>query len=367
MEAIKIISVVGTRPNFVKIAPLCEAMEKVNDRIEHILVHTGQHYDMSMSRDFFETLSIPKPDIHLEVGSGSHAVQTASIMTKFEKVCNDLNPDWVIVVGDVNSTLACSLVAKKIGLKVAHVEAGLRSFDMSMPEEINRKVTDSIADLFFTPSIDADENLKREGVDEKKIKRVGNIMIDTLVREIDKADKKNTLERFGMKTGKFAYATLHRPSNVDDRSALLSIFESLADISFKIPIVLPLHPRTKLRLEEYGLADFATEHERLILAAPLSYHESICLIKNAAYVITDSGGVQEETTYLGIPCLTLRPNTERPVTITIGTNKLTSIENLKTNAEKIMQNTSGKVTAKVPEMWDGKTAGRIVKVFLELP
>jgi len=388
---IKLILVAGARPNFMKIAPIIKALRngevQRNRPIEYKLVHTGQHYDINMSQVFFKELDIPSPDINLEVGSASHAVQTANIMTQFEQVCLKEKPDWVVVVGDVNSTMACTLVASKIQYPptftntqssryeprlgvamsyerghrplIAHVEAGLRSFDRTMPEEINRIVTDSLADILFTPSTDGDENLIREGIPKSKIKFVGNIMIDTLVANLEKARNKKTHVRFGFKEKDFVYVTLHRPSNVDDKANLSAIMDHLYRLSSSLPVCFPVHPRTRKMLATYGIACEDNNHLKLI--DPIGYHDSICLAEHARFVLTDSGGLQEETTFFQTPCLTLRPNTERPITITEGSNKLTNIENLWADIESLL-NGSHK-TGKIPDLWDGHTAERIVETF----
>ncbi|MDD5687506.1 MAG: UDP-N-acetylglucosamine 2-epimerase (non-hydrolyzing) [Elusimicrobia bacterium] len=361
-KKIKIISVVGARPNFMKIAPLSAEFAKRADKIEHILVHTGQHYDRSMDKIFFEELNLPKPHINLGIGSASHAVQTAKIMIGFEKVCLKYLPDWIVVVGDVNSTMACSLVASKMGIKVAHVEAGLRSFDMSMPEEINRVVTDSISDLLFTPSPDANANLLREGIDKKKIKMVGNIMIDTLIANLDKALAQKTHLKMDLKEKYFVYVTLHRPNNVDSKENLGKIVKELVYLSGKIPVVFAVHPRTKKNMLKFSLMDKLKNSRNIILAEPLGYHDSICLTKNARFILTDSGGIQEETTFLKVPCLTIRPSTERPVTITEGTNKLTNIDELQKNMSDLLSKMTPK-KSKIPKFWDGKTAKRIVDIL----
>jgi len=353
----KILNVVGARPNFIKAAPLVREMKK-SSSFRIFLVHTGQHYDRNMSDVFLEDLEMPAPDIDLGIGSSSHAQQTAGIMVELEKVIQDITPDLVVVYGDVNSTLASTLVAKKMNIKVAHVEAGLRSFDRTMPEEINRIVTDALADLLFTPSLDADENLRREGVDEERIQRVGNIMIDTLVMNLDKALARKTHIQAGLKEKGYVYVTLHRPSNVDHRQILGRIVDELIHLSGEIPILFSVHPRTKKKLVEFDLIEKLTADSRILLKDPLGYHDSICLTKNAKFVLTDSGGLQEETTYLKVPCLTLRPCTERPITIQAGTNKLTSIDKFREDAADIF---NGNVKeGKIPELWDGKTAGRIV-------
>ncbi len=362
----KIALIAGARPNFMKIAPLCAAISKHNSAsasnngsIESLLVHTGQHYDIQMSEVFFKELDIPHPDVNLEVGSSSHAVQTARIMMSFEDFCIREKPDMVVVVGDVNSTMACTIVACKLGIRVAHVEAGLRSFDRSMPEEINRIVTDSLADLLFTPSSDADENLRREGVSESKIRLVGNIMIDTLVANLDKARRRKTHEKLGCEDKKFIYVTLHRPSNVDDRDVLSSIVEQLKRLSFELPVLFPIHPRTKKMLDAFGLE---YESANLRILSPLGYHDSICFAEHARFVLTDSGGLQEETTFFGTPCLTLRPNTERPVTITQGSNQLTRIDALWADIGKILNGPSK--VGSIPALWDGRTAERVVECLV---
>ena len=305
----KILNVVGARPNFMKIAPLVEEMKKTPD-LQGILVHTGQHYDEGMSDVFFRDLGIPVPDVHLGVGSGTHAEQTARVMVEFEKVCIREKPHVVVVVGDVNSTMACTIVAAKLLIPVAHVEAGLRSFDRAMPEEVNRLVTDTLADILFTTSRDADENLKREGVSPQKIHFVGNVMIDTLLKHRQKAAELKVV-----KPEKYALVTLHRPSNVDDPQVLSTILQALEEISKSMPVIFPIHPRTAKRVEEFGLS-----MQGIRTMPPQGYLEFLNLMSTATIVLTDSGGLQEETTTLGIPCLTLRHNTERPVTITHGTN-----------------------------------------------
>ena len=367
----KIISVVGARPNFMKIAPLVRSIENYNatkrpeDKIiEHVLVHTGQHYDVAMSENFFRDLELPNPNINLEVGSASHAIQTGEILIRFEKVCIETKPDWVIVVGDVNSTMACTLAAVKLGIKVAHVEAGLRSFDRSMPEEINRLVTDAIADLLFTPSEDADENLLREGIPDAKIKRVGNIMIDTLVSHLDKARQQKPCRRFNLKDKEYVFVTLHRPSNVDNERSLSGLMGSLMRLSERLPILFPVHPRTKNKLVEFGLMEKTNPYKKFKLCEPLAYHDTIGLVDNARFVLTDSGGLQEETTFLRIPCLTLRPNTERPITIHQGTNKLTSLDILEKDFTDVLNGSHP--VGHIPELWDGQTANRIVAYLKSL-
>lgn len=348
-----------------KIAPLIKEMNQYPERIEHFLIHTGQHYDRSMSDDFFEQLDIPTPNINLGIGSDSHAVQTARIMIEFEKVLLKYTPDLVVVVGDVNSTVACSLVAVKLGVLVAHVEAGLRSFDRSMPEEINRLLTDSIADFLFITEESAKKNLIREGINKEKIFFVGNTMIDTLLRCLDKIkDKELPFE--GIQENNYAVITIHRPSNVDNQVNLKKILDAFYDISKKIKLVIPLHPRTKKNIEKFGMQDLLRSiSKNSIIIDPIGYLEMLRLNKTAKLVITDSGGLQEETTYLGIPCITIRENTERPSTINIGTNILVGndINALLYNFEKII---SGDFkNGQIPPLWDGKTAHRIVQILLK--
>jgi UDP-N-acetylglucosamine 2-epimerase (non-hydrolysing) len=335
-----------------KIAPIVEEMKKAPD-LEGILVHTGQHYDEGMSDVFFRDLGIPVPDVHLGVGSGTHAEQTARIMVEFEKVCVHQKPGLVVVVGDVNSTMACSIVAAKLLIPVAHVEAGLRSFDRAMPEEINRLVTDALADILFTTSRDADENLKHEGVDPKKIHFVGNVMIDTLLKHRAKA------EALGMdKPAQYALVTLHRPSNVDDPKVLGPILEALEEISKSIPVIFPIHPRTEKRVAEFGLS-----MNGIRTIDPLGYLEFLNLESTATVVLSDSGGLQEETTILGVPCLTLRHNTERPVTITHGTNIMVGPDKTRI-LDAFRQVMSGEwKPGGPPELWDGHAAERIIRII----
>jgi UDP-N-acetylglucosamine 2-epimerase (non-hydrolysing) len=365
---LKILIIAGARPNFMKVAPIIKAINarnlqrrEGNARLDFSLVHTGQHYDQKMSEIFFEELGIPAPDINLGVGSGSHAVQTANVMTKFEPVCLEQKPDWVVVVGDVNSTMACTLVCSKLGVKVAHVEAGLRSFDRTMPEEINRIVTDSLADLLLTPSSDADENLKREGVSASKVRLVGNVMIDTLVANLQKARNSGILKKNGLQKKAFAYVTLHRPSNVDDPANLTSIMSGLNRLAGQLPVVFPMHPRTHKMLAQFGISPLASGAMKIL--EPVGYHDSICLTENARLVLTDSGGLQEESTFFRTPCLTLRPNTERPVTITLGSNRLTHPNRLSSDIQETL---NGKMElGQVPPLWDGKAAERIVQILAE--
>jgi UDP-N-acetylglucosamine 2-epimerase (non-hydrolysing) len=358
---LKILHVVGARPNFMKVAPIMHEMAQHPGEFEQVLVHTGQHYDSRMSRVFFEELGLPRPDVNLEVGSGSHAWQTAQVMLRFERAVQEISPDWVVVVGDVNSTLACALVCSKMGIRVAHVEAGLRSCDRSMPEEINRLLTDQISDLLFTPSSDADENLLREGVAEEKINLVGNVMIDTLVRLTPKAQAQwpGLRERYGLR--RFLLVTLHRPSNVDEAKGLKEILEALGEISEEIPVLFPVHPRTRQRIQDFGLQDTA---RKVRLLEPFGYLDFLALQAHADLVLTDSGGIQEETTYLDVPCLTVRPNTERPVTVLSGTNQL--VESTRQALVDAIHSclSVGKAPRKVPPLWDGHTAKRIIQVFL---
>lgn len=351
-----------------KMAPIIQAMEKYPDEIEHLLVHTGQHYDHKMSKAFFEDLGMPRPDIDLGVGSGSHAEQTARVMMEFEKVCLLKRPDLVIVVGDVNSTLACSLTAKKLGIKVAHVEAGLRSRDMTMPEEINRLCTDAISDYLFTTDRLADENLLKEGVSREKIHFVGNVMIDSLLKHKSMAEGLDVRQRMGLSAGDYATLTLHRPSNVDDRATLEGILQALLSIAEELPIVFPIHPRTQKMAVEFGLDHYfqtGSIVKGIWLTDPMGYLEFLHLNMNARMVLTDSGGLQEETTVLGVPCITLRENTERPITETEGTNTVVGNkkENILAAAAKVL---SGELReGSVPEKWDGRAAERIVGVLLK--
>jgi UDP-N-acetylglucosamine 2-epimerase (non-hydrolysing) len=367
VKPIKVIVVAGARPNFMKVAPILHCIARHNKnavngtpQIIPFLVHTGQHYDEKMSSVFFAELGIPAPDVNLEVGSGSHAVQTANIMTRFEPVCEREKPDWVLVVGDVNSTMACALVASKLHIKVAHVEAGLRSCDRNMPEEINRLVTDSIADLLLTPSEDGDENLAREGVPMWRIKLVGNIMIDSLLSNLEKVAQSTILARLKIEKRRFIFVTLHRPSNVDAKESLVSIMRAFADISGKLPVIFPMHPRTRARLTEFGI-DFAGSN--ITILDPVGYHDSLALTQSARCVVTDSGGLQEESTFFKTPCLTLRPNTERPVTITVGSNRLIKTHEVFERLEEVLR--GSETLGQIPEFWDGSTAERVVKALLE--
>lgn len=367
LPPLKLLLIAGARPNFMKIAPLVKAVEAHNRThngntraVEYCLVHTGQHYDEKMSDIFFRELGIPAPQYNLEIGSGSHAVQTANTMIRFEPVCLKEKPDWVIVVGDVNSTVACTLVATKLGIKVAHVEAGLRSYDRGMPEELNRLVTDSIADLLLTPSEDADQNLLREGVTPERIRTVGNIMIDSITGRTPPENPTAILDRLGLKKEGFLFVTLHRPSNVDDRVTLEVIVRELSAIAKDWPVVFPIHPRTLKNMEMFGLS--FTDSPNLQLIEPVGYHDSLALTENARCLLTDSGGLQEESTYFRTPCLTLRPNTERPVTVTLGSNRLTTPERLREDLRSTLEGPARAGT--IPPYWDGKTAERILSLFL---
>ena len=353
----------GARPNYMKIAPIVREMAKHANEFAQTLVHTGQHYDDNMSKVFFDELDLPRPDINLEVGSGSHAEQTAQVMLRFEPVVTQFRPDWVVVPGDVNSTLACALVAVKLGVKVAHVEGGLRSFDRTMPEEINRLLTDQIADLLLTHSPEARENLLREGVAQEKIHLVGNTMIDTLVRLMPLAEERwpPLHSRFGF--DRFALVTLHRPNNVDDRAGLSEIISALNEASGDLPVIFPVHPRTRQKIAEYEI----DVSEGVRLTEPIGYVDFLALQAHAAVVVTDSGGVQEETTFLGVPCLTVRPNTERPITITTGTNQLVPRDRAAiVSAIRSALGGPRNLASPRPEFWDGKAAERIVRLFRQL-
>jgi UDP-N-acetylglucosamine 2-epimerase (non-hydrolysing) len=358
---VQILIVVGARPNFMKVAPLIRCLRA--RACAPVLVHTGQHYDDNMSRVFFEDLALPEPDLHLGVGSGTHSEQTARVMVEFEPVCRERRPDLVVVVGDVNSTLACALVGAKLGVPVAHVEAGLRSYDRRMPEEINRIVTDRLADLLLTPSADADENLLREGTEPSRIHRVGNVMIDSLMENLERARQSGVLDRLSLRPGGFAVLTLHRPSNVDDPPTLLGIMAAVHGIATRLPVVFSCHPRTSGRLRDL------TEYSRLVdrgdvrLLPPLGYLEFVGLMSQSRLVLTDSGGLQEETTFLGIPCVTIRENTERPVTVTLGTNVLAGTDPSRIEAAAADALDGRARRGRIPELWDGRTSERIVAVF----
>ncbi len=397
----KIVTIVGARPNFMKAAPIIAAVNEHNKRsavnsdapggrpaltVQHILVHTGQHYDDLMSGCFFSDLELPKPDVHLGVGSGSHATQTAEIMKKFEAVLAGEKPDVVVVVGDVNSTLACALVTAKISLDsggarplIAHVEAGLRSFDRSMPEEINRVLTDHVSDLLFVTEESGLQNLRNEGVSAERIHFVGNTMIDSLLMFKEKADDSPILENLGLRkeagrkgTGssitRYALLTLHRPANVDHREAFLRILAGLEELAVDCPIVFPVHPRTQRRIKDFGFEPRlwlnGNGYDRIILTDPLGYLDFVCLMKHAAVVVTDSGGVQEETTCLGIPCVTVRDNTERPVTVEQGTNIVAGTET-QSIRDAIRRQSGRRCADGVPQKWDGRAATRIVELLIQ--
>ena len=387
--AMKIHLIAAARPNFMKIAPLYHALKK-ETWAEPVIVHTGQHYDLNMSDVFFQDLELPEPDIHLGVGSGSHAEQTGQVMIAYEKILLETRPDMVVVVGDVNSTVACTLAAVKIqahGSKlkvqsktknsikstnsinstrpiVAHLEAGLRSFDRTMPEEINRLVTDTLADILWTPSPDGDQNLIREGVAPSKIQRVGNIMIDSLEMLRGTIEKQNVCSELNLDAGDYGLVTLHRPSNVDDAQILKRLCNALTDIAKQIPLVFPIHPRTRKNIENLNLMADLEKEKQLIISEPLNYINFMNLVFNCRFALTDSGGIQEETTYLGIPCLTLRPNTERPISVEQGTNKLCNPDNLEDNLQEVLS-TKKSVKPKI-ELWDGHTAERVVESIEKL-
>ncbi len=359
----KIHLIVGARPNFMKMAPLYKEFKKYPNEFEIKLIHTGQHYDEKMSKFFFDDLEMPKPDEYLSVGSGSHGVQTAKIMERYEEVLFREIPDLVIVAGDVNSTVACAIDAVKVHIPVAHLEAGLRSFDRSMPEEINRILTDSISDYLLTPSLDGNEHLKNEGIDEEKIYFVGNIMIDSLMNYREKAKKSLIMDEIGVSKNDFVLITLHRPSNVDSKEGFRIILEAFKEIGKSIKLVFPIHPRSKKNIEKLGLNDLLKSIPNLKLIDPVGYYDFMNLQMNAKFILTDSGGIQEESTFFGIPCLTLRPNTERPITITEGTNQLVNLEteDIVGKAKNILNGEHKE--GKIPKFWDGKTASRIVEIF----
>ncbi|MFK7800612.1 MAG: non-hydrolyzing UDP-N-acetylglucosamine 2-epimerase [Anaerolineae bacterium] len=355
-----IIHVVGARPNFMKAAPVIDALAK-HDGVTQYLVHTGQHYDRNMSAVFFDELGLPEPDINLEVGSGSHAQQTAEIMQRFEPIILDKQPDWLIVYGDVNSTIATTLVATKMGIKVAHVEAGLRSNDRRMPEELNRLVTDRLADLLLSPSQDGDDNLLNEGVSADRIELVGNVMIDTLARLLPQAETHWPALKTNLKLDKYGLVTLHRPSNVDGKESLSMILETLNEIGNDLPLLFPAHPRTRARINSFELGHLT---KNIQFIDPVGYLDIVALQKNASVIITDSGGIQEESTYLGVPCLTVRENTERPITITVGTNVLIGqdMQLLRDSVKEILAGTFK--NGRNPDLWDGHAGERIAKLLV---
>ncbi|MBN2105773.1 UDP-N-acetylglucosamine 2-epimerase (non-hydrolyzing) [bacterium] len=361
---LKVINIVGARPNFIKIAPIYRQMQQ-SGRFHPILIHTGQHYDEKMSQLFFKDLSMPKPDEYLGVGSGSHAEQTGKIMVALEKSIIIQKPDLILVVGDVNSTLAASILASKLSIPVAHVEAGLRSGDRSMPEEINRIITDSISDYLFVTEKSGLDHLKSEGISESKIHFTGNVMIDSLIDNLQKLNGVDILNHFSLQPKKYALVTLHRPSNVDQENSIKMIIDAFGKIQLEMPVIFPIHPRTRKMLDLFGLKSHVDAMPDLHLIDPVGYLVFLTLMKHAGIVLTDSGGIQEETTWLGIQCLTLRPNTERPSTVTLGTNRLVPL------------NTEGIITAfhdaidhpkngRIPPLWDGQTAQRIVDVLSDI-
>jgi UDP-N-acetylglucosamine 2-epimerase (non-hydrolysing) len=363
-DKLKIISVVGARPNFMKVAPLHRAFAERTEYAEHMIVHTGQHYDVNMSDAFFQDLEMPQPEYFLGVGSGSHASQTAKIMMEFEKICVEVKPDFLIVVGDVNSTVACALTAIKMGVKTAHVEAGLRSFDREMPEEINRMATDAICDYHFVTEQSAIRHLTHEGIDAKRIYFVGNTMIDSQVYALNKAMNSDILNKMELKKKEYALVTIHRPSNVDDLEQIKGILSIFEELSQKREIVFPMHPRTRKNLSNFGLDDRINSIEGLKITEPKGYIDFLALMLNCDFVLTDSGGIQEETTALGIPCITARTTTERPSTTEIGTNVL-----VEPVPEKILyavnQMLDGeRKRGRVPELWDGKAGERIADIII---
>jgi len=365
-KMLKVIIVAGARPNFMKIAPIVAAMKR-RAEFQPFIVHTGQHYDEAMSEAFFRDLNLPSPDVYLGVGSGTHAAQTAAVMTAFEPVLLKEKPDWVVVVGDVNSTLACTLVCSKLQVRVAHVEAGLRSRDRAMPEEINRLVTDQLADLLLTPSLDADANLRAEGIEENRIRFVGNVMIDSLMTQLERARSSTILTTLNLEEESYAVLTLHRPSNVDEQNAFVRILAALERIASRLPIVFPIHPRTRKMIDELGLGDRVAGISDLRLIDPIGYLDFLRLMSSARLVLTDSGGIQEETTVLGIPCITLRENTERPITVEMGTNMIVGTDTAKIieAANRALDHATDKSNLRVPELWDGHTADRILDALSE--
>jgi len=363
----KIISVVGARPNFMKVAPIFSAInikrQLSNLEIEHLVCHTGQHYDERMSKVFFEELELPQPDFYLGVGSGSHTEQTANVMLEFEKVLISEKPDLVIVVGDVNSTIACSLTAVKLGIKVAHVEAGLRSFDRSMPEEINRILTDAISDYLFVTEKSGIDNLNQEGVEKNKIHFVGHVMIDSLINFLPKAESSQILKRYGLSNKNYILVTMHRPSNVDNKENLKELISLLSKLAKKQTIIFPVHPRTRKNLEKFNIR--IDKIENLVITDPIGYLDFIWLIKNASLILTDSGGIQEESTYLGVQCVTLRRSTERPITVDEGTNHLVG-DDFGMAEKKVINILNGDTKeGKIPDLWDGKASERIVDILIK--
>ena len=356
-----IILVVGARPNFMKIAPIYAELQSRGQEL--VLLHTGQHYDDNMSKVFFDDLGMPKPDIYMGIGSGSHAYQTGTVMIEFEKICQEKDPSMVVVVGDVNSTVACTIVCAKMGIPCAHVEAGLRSFDRDMPEEINRILTDSVADLLLTPSPDGDEHLRAEGIAEERIIRVGNVMIDSLYNNLARAESSSIQDDLGLEDD-YSILTLHRPSNVDDQEIFAGIISALEVIGKEIQIVFPMHPRTEKMAKQFSLYERIASIPRIKITGPVGYLDFVALMSNSKLVLTDSGGLQEETTALGIPCITLRENTERPITVTEGTNTIVGCDPELIKSTALDALTTGGKSGRIPEMWDGKTAHRIADVLI---
>ncbi len=370
MSAFRILCVVGARPNFMKMAPIMAAFAQLKPQVEALLVHTGQHYDVAMNQQYFDALGIPSPDINLEVGSGSHAQQTADVMKRFEPAVDEVQPAAVLVVGDVNSTIACALVAAKKGVPVIHVEAGLRSFDRAMPEEINRVLTDQLSDLLFTTEESGADNLAKEGIGAERVHFVGNVMIDTLRANLARAIPAPQIAadagRPDFKAGKGEYAvlTLHRPSNVDDKAVLQGLLETAAKIAERTPVIFPLHPRTRATIEKFGLSHLLDRPEVLLLP-PMGYLEMLGLMKDARVVLTDSGGIQEETTALGTPCITLRNNTERPITVDEGTNTIAGNDPAHILAAYEAQLAGAGKAGRIPHFWDGRAAERIAAIVLD--
>lgn len=366
MRPILILIVVGARPNFMKVAPLFDELRRHPNTFQARLIHTGQHYDTEMSDVFFQDLELPRPDLFLGVGSGTHAEQTGKVMMAFEKVCVEKLPNLVVVVGDVNSTMACAIAAKKLCIPVAHVEAGLRSWDWTMPEEINRVVTDRVSDLLFTPSRDADENLLREGVPPSRIHFVGNVMIDCLLKQILKTEERDTLEQLGLNSGKYVTLTLHRPSNVDDPEVFRGLVDVMHELSRELPVIWPIHPRSRKMLEQFGLVHHLERNGSFRLIPPMGYLDMLTLNRRARMIITDSGGLQEEATVLRVPCITIRQNTERPVTVEAGCNQVVGNQpaGVRSGIGSIL---NGKErTIRIPELWDGRAAQRIVDTLMGL-
>ena len=362
---LRILCVVGARPNFIKIAPLMKAMARHRDRLEPILVNTGQHYDREMVDYFFEDLEIPEPSLNLGVGSGSQAEQTARIMLAFEPICLQEKPDLVLVVGDVNSTLACALVGAKLGFKVAHVEAGLRSFDRTMPEEINREVTDLLSDYLFTTCEDANLNLGKIGVAPERIFFVGNVMIDSLLEHLPRARQRSILQRLNLENADYGLITLHRPSNVDDPAALRQFLAAFEEIQKHLKLIFPAHPRTLKNVASFGLKSRIEGMKNLIITPPQGYLDFLALMDRAKLVLTDSGGLQEETTVLGVPCLTLRNNTERPITVEMGTNNLVGTQKSAILEAALPIINGQRRPGRIPPLWDGRASGRVVQTLLD--